>query len=203
MKKIGQYSRKESSVKGDDLLRPIREDERTKIDQELLNFTLTGLLPRGLEIYASEPNPATDLFSDSTWKDLETLTAFDCFERLLEEICRNLPLWRGFMSCSKDTVFEALPEPYYSSLNHFAWIPLVRVLRPELTTATIRRFVLKSLGAYFVHPIIFQISEIFNESKAHTPMLLLLTQGNDPMEEITKAAQERGKVPFPISLGKG
>jgi hypothetical protein len=34
-------------------------------------------------------------------------------------------------------------------------------------------------------------------------MLLLLTPGNDPMEAIRKAAEEKGKVPYPISLGKG
>lgn len=34
-------------------------------------------------------------------------------------------------------------------------------------------------------------------------MLLLLTPGNDPMEAIKKAAEEKGKVPMPISLGKG
>jgi dynein heavy chain len=77
------------------------------------------------------------------------------------------------------------------------------VLKPELTTAAIRRYVVKSMGPYFVQPIIFQISEIFNDSKVHTPMLLLLTPGNDPMEAIKKAAEEKGKVPYPISLGKG
>jgi dynein heavy chain len=51
--------------------------------------------------------------------------------------------------------------------------------------------------------MIFQIGDIFNESKVYTPMLLLLTPGNDPMEAIKKAAEEKGKVPYPISLGKG
>ena len=107
------------------------------------------------------------------------------------------------MHADKEEIFELLPEPFHSQLSYFALIPLVRVLKPELMTACIRRYVLKSLGPYFVQPIIFQISDIFNESRVHTPLLLLLTPGNDPMEEITKAAQERGKVPYPISLGKG
>lgn len=39
--------------------------------------------------------------------------------------------------------------------------------------------------------------------KAHTPMLLILTPGNDPMESIKKLADDKGKIPIPVSLGKG
>lgn len=59
------------------------------------------------------------------------------------------------------------------------------------------------MGQFFVTPIIFQVNDIVDQSKVYTPMLLLLTPGNDPMEAIKKAAEERGKVPNPISLGKG
>jgi len=100
-------------------------------------------------------------------------------------------------------VFDLLPEPYHTQLTYFALIPLMRILRPELTTATIRRYVQSSLGQFFVQPIIFQVNDIVEQSKVYTPMLLLLTPGNDPMEAIKKAAEERGKVPNPISLGKG
>jgi hypothetical protein len=59
------------------------------------------------------------------------------------------------MRADKDNVFNELPEPYQSNLSYFAWIPLIRVLRPELTTACIRRYVLKALGPFFVQPLIF------------------------------------------------
>lgn len=180
-----------------------KDDERIKINEDLLNYTLTGLLPRGMQIYAHEPNPDPATFTEAMWTGLETLTAFECFEQLLDEITKNGDAWRNFMNAEKEHVFNALPEPYQSTLNYFAWIPLMRVLKPELTTASIRRYVLKSLGPFFVQPIIFQISEIFNESKVHTPLLLLLTPGNDPMEAIKKAGEEKNKVPYPISLGKG
>lgn len=107
------------------------------------------------------------------------------------------------MSADKENAFNLLPEPYQSTLNYFAWIPLVRAVRPELTTACIRRYVLKALGPFFMQPLIFQINEIFKESKIHTPLLLLLTPGNDPMEAIKKAGEEHKKIPMPISLGKG
>ena len=87
------------------------------------------------------------------------------------------------MSCEKpDLAFDLLPEPYQSTLAHFAWIPLFRCLKPELTTMTIRRYVNKALGRFFVTPVIFQLKEVYENSRSHTPLLLILTPGNDPME---------------------
>jgi hypothetical protein len=58
----------------------------------------------------------------------------------------------------------------------------VRVLKPEKTTDAIKRYVRKSLSEYFVTPIIFQMREALDESNSITPLLLILTPGNDPME---------------------
>lgn len=102
-----------------------------------------------------------------------------------------------------EQAFELLPEPQQSTLPHFAWIPLVRVLKPELTTTTVKRFVSKSLGKFFVTPIIFNVKDAYIDSKAHTPLLLILTPGNDPMDQIRKLSEEKGRLITPVSLGKG
>lgn len=96
-----------------------------------------------------------------------------------------------------------MPEPYQSTLPHFAWIPLIRCLKPELTTQAIRRYVAKSLGKYFITPIIFSVKDAFMDSKCHTPLLLILTPGNDPMEQIKKLSEEKQRLITPVSLGKG
>ena len=108
------------------------------------------------------------------------------------------------MHCDKgEQAFELLPEPYQSTLPHFAWIPLVRCIKPELTTAAIRRYVQKSLGKFFITPIIFHVKDAFNDSKYHTPLLLILTPGNDPMEQIKKLSEEKQRTVTHVSLGKG
>ena len=112
--------------------------------------------------------------------------------------------WEKFMKCDKaDLAFELFPEPYQSTLPHFAWIPLFRCLKPELTTMTIRRYVSKALGRFFVTPVITNLKEVFEDSRAHTPLLLILTPGNDPMEQIKKLGDEQQKRTVPVSLGKG
>lgn len=46
----------------------------------------------------------------------------------------------------------------------------------------IRRYVMKSLGRFFVMPLIFSLKEVYEDSHVHTPMLIILTPGNDPMD---------------------
>ena len=131
------------------LLIVLKEEERKRIDQELLKFLLTGLLSQNLQPYSDIENPNPIVFTVSMWNEIKQLTAFECFENLQEEIVRNLGNWERFMRLQN---LEILPEPYLSTLPYFSWIPIIRVLKPELTTQAIRRLVRKSLGAYFVTP---------------------------------------------------
>ena len=144
------------------------------------------------EPYAFIENARPDLFSSSVWSELHQLTSFACYETLLENMTRDMDAWERFMGAEKaEQAFELLPEPYQSTLPHFAWIPLMRCLRPELTTQAIRRYVQKALGRYFVTPLIFSLREVYEDSAAHTPLLLILTPGNDPMDQIKKLAEEK------------
>lgn len=72
-----------------------------------------------------------------------------------------------------------------------------------MTTLTIRRYIAKSLGKFFVTPIIFNLREVYDSSLVHTPLLLLLTPGNDPMDQIKKLSEEKQRRVVPVSLGKG
>lgn len=87
------------------------------------------------EPYAYIENTRPDLFSDAMWTELHNLTSFQCYEILLEKMTKDMPSWEKFIQCEKaDIAFDLLPEPFQSTLPHFAWIPLIRCLKPELTT---------------------------------------------------------------------
>ena len=59
------FSRRSGSVRGNDEVKVLeKEDVRLKINEDLLNYTLTGLLPRGMEMYSADPNPKPSLFTD-------------------------------------------------------------------------------------------------------------------------------------------
>lgn len=83
---------------------------------------------------------------------------------------------------------------------------MFKAMKPELTTMAIRRFVEKSLGPAFTKVEIVQLKEVYETSRPHTPLLLILTPGNDPMEQIRKLQANNSDYPRTrqdISLGKG
>ena len=67
----------------------------------------------------------------------------------------------------------------------------------------IQKYIEKALGSFFNKPIIFSLEEVFTDSKPHIPIILILTPGNDPMEQIKKFGEEKNRMPYPVSLGKG
>ena len=67
----------------------------------------------------------------------------------------------------------------------------------------ILKYVQKALGQAFTKPLIQSLEDIYAESKPHIPILMILTPGNDPMESIKKFGEEKTRVPYPVSLGKG
>ena len=67
----------------------------------------------------------------------------------------------------------------------------------------IQNYIEKALGTYFIKPIMYSLDEVFLESKSSIPLLLILTPGNDPMDQIKKFGEERTRLPYPESLGKG
>ena len=75
-----------------------------------------------------------------------------------------------------------MPEPFNSHLPEFSQIILHKVLKPEMTVQIIQRYVAKALGSFVTKPIITSLDDIYQESKPHVPIILILTPGNDPME---------------------
>jgi dynein heavy chain len=67
----------------------------------------------------------------------------------------------------------------------------------------IKKYIEKSMGQFFIKPIIYSLDEVYLDSRPYAPIILILTPGNDPMEQIKKYGEEKAKLPYPVSLGKG
>ena len=145
------------------------------------------------------PNPAESFIDNKTWQTIMELSTLEHFEVLPDEIEKNPVLWKKFIESSE----EPVPDPFYTLLPDFGLILIHKILKPEKTVSMISRYIEKSLGTFFVKPIINNLNEIFSESKYFIPIILILTPGNDPMEQIKKFGEEKTKVPYPVSLGKG
>lgn len=67
---------------------------------------------------------------------------------------------------------------------------ILRVLRPDRITSTLRNFVARYLGEEFVSQPPFSILNVYEDSSSSTPILFLLSPGVDPAASIEDFARE-------------
>lgn len=108
---------------------------------------------------------------------------------LPDEIEKCPVIWKRFIQSS--SINEPIPEPFNNLLPEFAQILLYKVLKPEKTITLMERYIEKAMGSFFIRPILHSLEEMFNDSRAHIPLLLILTPGNDPMDQIKKLGEEK------------
>ena len=134
---MASHSRRSDSVGGGELqaqanlLAQQREEQRLKIDKNILQYMLTGMMPQNGKMYNETDSPRLEVFPEEMWKKLCQLTTFEPFESLLEDIEKDIDNWERFMHAEGKNLFDLLPEPQQTNLPYFAWIPLIRILKPE------------------------------------------------------------------------
>lgn len=113
------------------MLQQQREEQRLKIDKSILTYMLTGMLPQNAKMFNETESPRDTVFPTAMWKKICQLTTFEPFESLIEDVENNIDAWERFMLAEGKNLFDLLPEPQQTNLPYFAWIPLIRVLKPE------------------------------------------------------------------------
>jgi len=64
-------------------------------------------------------------------------------------------------------------------------------------------FINKIMGDYFTSEILIPLESTYNISDAWTPIIYILSPGDDPQSELKIYAAEKGRDIKPVSLGKG
>jgi hypothetical protein len=60
-----------------------------------------------------------------------------------------------------------------------------------------------SLGKQYVEPQEFKLEPIFNDSHRSVPLIFILSPGADPMADLVKFAEAKGRRVQAVSLGQG
>ena len=80
---------------------------------------------------------------------------------------------------------------------------VLRCLRRDRVIFAARAFVESKMGPKFVDNKPFTISEVFNDSKATTPMIFVLSPGVDPLDPLVAQARQLEQRIETVSLGQG
>ena len=190
-------------MRGDGLLAP---------DQ--FTFFLTG----GSGLLPDNPpaNPTGGVTSDGSpwlaqarWEEMLRLSQLTGFEKLPAEFAQQRSEWLKVYE-SEMPHKQKLPGKWDDDLNEdgipFERLCILRCLRPDRVVPMVTDFVAAMMSPEFIEPPPFNLGECFADSSPISPLVFILSPGQDPMAELLKFAESRGmggKKTNAISLGQG
>lgn len=171
-----------------------------RVDEELLRFLLTGGTDVGGRILDM---PKVPWLTQKMWAELNRLSSFTGFENIcfMFNEPTNFTLLENIVTSSKP-LDERLPG-VLNVMPTFEKLLLYRCLRPDKMIPAFQSLVEETLGAEFTRSLPFDLSKIFPDSNAITPLIFLLSPGSDPFVSLNSFSQEKKKEMFSISLGQG
>ncbi|GAB6032148.1 hypothetical protein CHUAL_010802 [Chamberlinius hualienensis] len=175
---------------------------RGSITEQEITFFLTG----GIGFSRPENNPFRDWLDERAWMEINSLvTLKGHFQNIKEEMLSNESQWREYTQHSHPHL-QSLPAPTNRSLNSFQCLCILRCLRPDKVISGVITVLKMELGDSYIHSVPFNLEKSYKESDATTPLLFLLSTGNDPLTGWLNLAKHKN-IPESkchiISLGQG
>lgn len=114
-------------------------------------------------------------------------------------------VWVGW-AASVNPYESSLPRDWDDKISEFHKLVLVRWLREEDFSRSVKLFIRDTLGERFVATETFDIADIYRDMDSVTPCLFILSTGADPISLLSRFAREQGFYEQKyrlISLGQG
>ncbi|KAH0630033.1 hypothetical protein JD844_012597 [Phrynosoma platyrhinos] len=170
-----------------------------KIDMDEWRYLISG---GAVKIMRDNPAPAW--LYERAWNDILALTNLPNFSQFANDFVANLYAFRIIFD-SAEPHREPLPGIWDTKLDSFQKLLVLRCLRGDKVTNAMQDFVAANLGERFIEPQTANLSVVFKESAATTPLIFVLSPGTDPAADLYKFAEEMkfSKKLSAISLGQG
>jgi len=164
-----------------------------------LRFLLTG----GLALDEKMPiKPISDWLSSKAWGEIFRLSKLTDFKDFYKDFEENLIDWKKIYDHNEPHSQE-FPGKFAIGLTSFQKLMIVRSIRPDRVVPAIQDFVKEKLGAEFIDPPPFNLSEIFRDSTVYSPLIFVLSPGSDPFASLNSFGGQMKKDISSISLGQG
>uniref|UniRef100_A0A803WD55 Dynein axonemal heavy chain 1 n=1 Tax=Ficedula albicollis TaxID=59894 RepID=A0A803WD55_FICAL len=151
-------------------------------------------------------NPAPAWLNERAWGDILALSSLNNFSGFDNDFADNLEEFRTIFDSHKPhrQVSPALSSKR-NGLDAFQKLLVLRCLRGDKITNAMQDFVVQKLDQRFIEPQTTDLSAVFKESTATTPLVFVLSPGTDPAADLYKFAEEMkfAQKLSAISLGQG
>ncbi|NXE09964.1 DYH1 protein, partial [Lophotis ruficrista] len=149
-------------------------------------------------------NPAPAWLNERAWGDILALSSLKNFSGFANDFTANLVAFRAIFDSPKPHR-QPLPGKWEAKLDAFQKLLVLRCLRGDKITNAMQDFVALHLDQRFIEPQTTDLSVVFRESTATTPLVFVLSPGTDPAADLYKFAEEMkfSQKLSAISLGQG
>ncbi|XP_023791251.1 dynein heavy chain 1, axonemal [Cyanistes caeruleus] len=170
-----------------------------KIDMDEWRYLLSGGA-----IKEMKDNPAPAWLNERAWGDILAMSSLKNFSGFDNDFADNLEGFRTIFDSHKPHR-EPLPGKWEDGLDPFQKLLVLRCLRGDKITNAMQDFVVMNLDQRFIEPQTTDLSVVFKESTATTPLVFVLSPGTDPAADLYKFAEEMKFTQklSAISLGQG
>jgi len=172
--------------------------DKGKITRSQFEYFIKG--GASIDITSIKPKPF-DWVTDICWMNLGLLQTIPPFQSILTAVEINGSSWKKWYEKSSPEK-EKMPDGF-DRLDVFERLLMVRAWCPDRTMNQAFAYVEESLGPQYVETVMFDIEEMYLESKSTTPMICFLSMGSDPSNLIENTAKKL-EIPFySVSMGQG
>ncbi|NWZ55127.1 DYH1 protein, partial [Haliaeetus albicilla] len=170
-----------------------------QIDMDEWRYLLSGGT-----IKEKRENPAPAWLYERAWGDILALSSLKNFSGFANDFAANLVAFRAIFD-SPEPHRQPLPGKWEAELDAFQKLLVLRCLRGDKITNAMQDFVVLNLDWHFIEPQTTDLSVVFRESTATTPLVFVLSPGTDPAADLYKFAEEMkfSQKLSAISLGQG
>ncbi|XP_069552287.1 dynein axonemal heavy chain 11 [Brachyistius frenatus] len=156
-------------------------------------------------VEANKVSPVSFL-SPHAWGAIKTISTLEHFSGLERDIESSPKRWRKIVesSCPEK---ERLPQDWKNK-NALQKLIILRALRPDRITYTLRKFVEESMGTKYVETARLEFEKLYEDSGPSTPVFFILSSGVDPLRDVEKLGLKLGfsidqSTLHNVSLGQG
>jgi dynein heavy chain, axonemal len=165
-----------------------------EINEDEWTFFLRGGLV--MDRSTQPVKPLFDWITTTAWDNITELEKMlpSTFAGIANAVTLNPKEWqRWFLSTRPEPINAQFPGEWETKCeDKLKKMIFVRCLRPDRVIFSIRNFVEHFMKKEFIENKPTNLEEVFNESRPETPIILVLSPGVDPSDQLKKLAEKLG-----------
>ena len=115
------------------------------------------------------------------------------FENIIETIIENQYEFAMYVADESEYgFFYHMPADLGNKLSNFEKILLIRCLKPEKVLFAVQKYLELELGPEYAISPVSSMETLFRASLANNPIIFVLSQGVDPMQQVRNYAEREG-----------